>query len=282
MQNNGYKTKEEAAFNTLGILRPIFLNNDDNNNCHGDADAGEGGAAGDLARPVLLDNGGTEDLASVSLMAGSAFAGTGVGAVNMTASLHNNNAFFASATSPGRGNCPDEESLGGGPRTQTRYVSVKGKTSLGKIKHVAHVSRFGNEVDHGVLEALHGHNMMANNAGLNAAASLEMASNSSVTIDCDRGSSEPNAVVAPTRRDPGSLPPKVISLPGLSRVVSALSTVEFEHSPRPSMNSCQRGKSIFEDSVWMLEYNAKGCIDDVAQRVRSKNAGGCMGDRFQC
>ncbi len=88
-----------------------------------------------------------------------------------------------------------------------------------------------------VLEALHVHNMMASNAGLNAAASLETVSDASVAIDCNGGSSEPNPIAAPTRRDPRSLPPEVISPPGLSRDVLALSTVKSKHSPRLSMYS---------------------------------------------
>ncbi len=64
-----------------------------------------------------------------------------------------------------------------------------------------------------VLEALHAYNMKASDAGLNAATYLEMASDASVAIDCTGGSSKPNAVTAPTGRDPGSLPPKVISPP---------------------------------------------------------------------
>jgi hypothetical protein len=129
------------------------------------------------------------------------------------------------------------------------------------MKHVAQVSQFGNEVDCVVLEALHAHNMMASNASLNAAASLEMASDASVTIDCDGGSSKSNAVAAPTGRDPRILLPKVISPPGLSRDMLALLTIESEHSPRPSVYSFQRGKLIFEDSAWMPEYNAKVHID---------------------
>jgi hypothetical protein len=97
--------------------------------------------------------------------------------------------------------------------------------SWSKIKHVVQVIQFGNEVDFVVLEALHVHNMTASNVGLNAAASLEMASDASIAIDCDGGSSKPNAVTAPTGRDPGSLPPEVISPPGLSRDVLALLTV---------------------------------------------------------
>jgi hypothetical protein len=133
--------------------------------------------------------------------------------------------------------------------------------SRSKIKHVVQVSQSWNEVDHVVLEALHAHNMTARNADLNAAASLEMASDASIAIDHNGGSSKPNAIAAPTGRDPGCLPPKVISLPGLSRDVSALLTVKSEHSPRPSVYSCQRGMSIFEDSAWMPKYDTKICIN---------------------
>ena len=88
MQNNGYKTKEEAAFGTLGILQPILLDNNNNGDCRSDADAGKRVAAGNPARPTLLDNNGTEGPASVGPMAGSAFAGMRAGTANMTASLH--------------------------------------------------------------------------------------------------------------------------------------------------------------------------------------------------
>jgi hypothetical protein len=96
------KTKEEAAFDTLGILQPILLNNNDNDNCRGNADAGKRGVAGNPARPTLPDNDGMEDLASIGPIAGSAFVGAGAGAANMTAFLHNNSTFFASATLLGR------------------------------------------------------------------------------------------------------------------------------------------------------------------------------------
>jgi hypothetical protein len=88
LYNNGYKTKEEAAFGTLGILQPILLDNDDNNDCCGNADAGKRGAAGNPTQPMLPNNNGTEGPASVGQMAGSAFAGAGAGTANMTASLH--------------------------------------------------------------------------------------------------------------------------------------------------------------------------------------------------
>jgi hypothetical protein len=79
-----------------------------------------------------------------------------------------------------------------------------------KIKYVAQVSRFGNKVNRVVLEALHTYNITTNDVGLNAAASLEMASNASIAINCNGGSSEPNVVAAPTGTDPRSLPPEVI------------------------------------------------------------------------
>jgi hypothetical protein len=88
LQNDGYKTKEEAAFNTLGILQPMLLDDDNNNNRRGNADAGKRGAAGNLAQPMLPYNNCTEAPASVGPMVGSAFAGAGAGAANMTASLH--------------------------------------------------------------------------------------------------------------------------------------------------------------------------------------------------
>ncbi len=53
----------------------------------------------------------------------------------------------------------------------------------------------------------------------------------------------------------------MISTHGYSRDMSTLLTVKSEQSPRPSMYSCQRGKLIFEDSVWMPEYDANVRID---------------------
>jgi hypothetical protein len=71
-----------------------------------------------------------------------------------------------------------------------------------KIKHVVQASQFGSKINRVVLEALRAHNMMASNVGLNAATSLEMASDASVAIDRDGESSKPNANAAPTGRDP--------------------------------------------------------------------------------
>ncbi len=86
------------AFDTLGILQPILLEDDnDNNDCRSNVDAGKRGAAGNPSRPMLPVNDGMEGPASVGPMAGSAFAGAGASAANMTASLH-----------PTR-NCPEEE-----------------------------------------------------------------------------------------------------------------------------------------------------------------------------
>jgi hypothetical protein len=63
-----------------------------------------GAAAVRTAAPPIV---GTEGPAFVGPMAGSAFAGAGAcmgaGAANMTASLHDNNAFFVSAKSLERG-----------------------------------------------------------------------------------------------------------------------------------------------------------------------------------
>ncbi len=273
----------------MGILQPILLNNNDNDNCRGNTDAGKHGATSNPARPMLPDNDGTEGPASVGPMAGSAFAGTGAGAANMTASLHNNDAFFGSTKLLGRGcaaapprleiilrrnlwevvqECKSDMSLSKGKHLWEVVQECKSDKSRSKIKHVVQVSHFGNKVNCLVLEALQVHNMMSSNAGLNAAASLEMASDASIAIDHDGGSSKPNAIAAPPGRDPRSLPPNLISLPGLSREVLALLTVKSKHSPRPSLYCCQRGKSIFEDSAWMPKYDAKVCIDGTLPKER--------------
>ena len=299
VDDDGYKTEEEAAFDTLGILQPILLD-DGNDERRGDADAGERereATGGDPVRPTLPDNGG-EGEAFVGPMAGSAGAGAGAGAANSTASSHDNDAFFASATSPGRGGVaapPRSENV---PRRNLWEVvrerksdmpvskendlwgvvrECKSEMSRSKKKHVAQLSQFGNEVDRVILEALHAHDMTTSDAARNAAASLEMASDASVAIDRDGESSKRNAVAAPTGRDPGDLPPKVISQPGLSRDVSALSTVESEHSPRPSVYSRQRGESIFEDSAWIPEYDAQGRIDGTLPEERDPKL---MGDAW--
>lgn len=287
-----YKTEEEAAFDTLGILQPILLDteNEDNKNVEVELDMStpqisnaETTFSAPAATAVHKTNMGNPK-------SGSAFTASFIAAMNAVSNADTiprsgrgggNSKNGATTGQPPRTNLWDvvrERKMDILPTTQTSNISskqqqtpIKNSTpySLGGVaKKLSSQNRirsqFGNEVDQLILGALSTHNMTVNDAPtvVDVRLSEEFGEDELLL-----GTTESDGIIQP--------PPPLTVLPvGHSKHVSALTWTDTSSEPSPknfvasALGSRQQGESVIEDDAWTPAYDTLGRFDGTLPEER--------------
>lgn len=280
-----YKTEEEAAFETLGILQPILIDTEEENkNVEIELDISTphiSNAKAATSAAVVAAAAAADNINMGNPKSGSAFTASFIAAMNAVSNAD-------TIPRSGRGDSDSKVAVTGQqprtnlwdavrerkmdilPTTRTsntsskqQQISAKNCTpnSLGDVskklsRHNCIRSQFGNEVDQLILGALSTHNMTVNDAPTVVG----------VKLSEEFGDETAGAIQSP--------PPLTVLPVGHSKHVSALTWTDLSSEPSPkngvatALGSRQQGESVLEDNAWTPAYDTLGRIDGTLPEER--------------